>query len=83
MVSSIAFKLSIMRAPNDTPKTWDNRLFLSILTLLVIPSLYRSYSVYLIGNTPPDEQNLAIVAQWQFVQVAIEVLQEALVFPLF
>lgn len=63
--------------------TWDKRLFLSILALLIVPSIYRSYSVYLIGNTPPDQQNLAIVAQWQFVQVALEVLQEALIFPLF
>lgn len=62
---------------------WDWKLFLSILLYLSIPPIYQSYSLYLIGNTPPRDNNLAIVSQWQFVQVALEVIQEALVFPLF
>ncbi len=65
------------------PGHWDWGLFFSILLFFFIPSIYKSYSLYLIGNTPPVENNLAIVAQWQFVQVAIEVLQEALVLPIF
>lgn len=65
------------------PGHWDWGLFFSILLFFFIPSIYKSYSLYLIGNTPPGENTLAIVAQWQFVQVALEVLQEALVLPIF
>lgn len=61
----------------------DWRLLLVILLMLAIPAVYNSYSIYLIGRWPPSENGLPIVAQWQFVQVFIEVLQEALVFPLF
>lgn len=73
-----------MKETNTTnPGHWDWRLFFSILLFFCIPSVYKSYSLYLIGNTQPGENNLAIVAQWQFVQVALEVLQEALVLPIF
>lgn len=68
---------------NVSPKSWDWVLFFSIALYTIIPSIYQSYSVFLIGNTPPDEQNLEIVAQWQFVQVLFEVIQEAMVFPVF
>jgi Na+-driven multidrug efflux pump len=65
------------------PKNWDWLLFASIAFYIIVPSIYNSYSVFLIGNTPPNENNLEIVAQWQFVQVLFEVVQEALVFPIF
>ena len=66
-----------------TPKAWDWVLFASIALYIIVPSIYNSYSVFLIGNTPPNENNLEIVAQWQFVQVLFEIVQEALVFPIF
>ena len=66
-----------------TPATWDWALFASIAFYIIVPSIYNSYSVFLIGNTPPNENNLEIVAQWQFVQVLFEIVQEALVFPIF
>ena len=62
---------------------WDWYLFFSIFLYQVIPSFYNSYSVYLIGNAIPNENGLAIVSQWQFIQVIIEIFQEALVFPIF
>ncbi len=62
---------------------WDGMLFASILFYMIVPAIYKSYSIYLIGKTPPDLNNLAIAAQWQFVEIIFEVIQEGLVLPLF
>ncbi len=62
---------------------WDWRLFASILAYMLLPRLYENYSIYLVGNAIPDTNSLPIVAQWSFIALAIEVLQEALILPLF
>ncbi len=62
---------------------WDWRLYLSILLFLGLPSLYQLYRVQLIGNELPDAGSLAIVSQWQFVGLVIEVFQEASVLAIF
>lgn len=62
---------------------WDWQLFLSILFYMLLPRIYESYSIYLIGNVIPDTRSLPIVAQWSSVSLVIEVLQEAMVMPLF
>lgn len=64
-------------------RTWDWRLFLFILLFLGLPSVYQLYRVYLIGNELPDTGSLAIVSQWQFVGLVIEVFQEASVLAIF
>lgn len=63
--------------------TWDSRLFIAILLLLILPSLYQSYGMYLVGEKPVEQQHLAIAAQWQFIQVLLEIIQEGLILPLF
>jgi Na+-driven multidrug efflux pump len=68
---------------NNQQNHWDWQLLFSILFYMAVPSIYTSYSFYLIGNSPPNTNNLAIVSQWQFVQSFFEVIQEALVLPLF
>ena len=62
---------------------WDWRLFLFILLFLGLPNVYQLYRVHLIGNELPDPGSLAIVSQWQFVGLAIEVFQEATVLAIF
>jgi len=62
---------------------WDWALFFSILLYQIVPSVYNSYNIYLIGNAIPSENSLAIVSQWQFIQVIVEIIQESLVFPIF
>ena len=62
---------------------WDWTLFLFILLYLILPTVYRSYSIFLIGNKLPTTNGLAIVSQWQFIQVFLEILQEAFVLPMF
>ena len=64
-------------------KTWDWRLFLFILLFLGLPNVYQLYRVYLVGNEIPDAGSLAIVSQWQFVGLVVEVFQEATVLAIF
>lgn len=68
---------------NPSARLWDWKLFLLILAYAVLPSIYSSYSLYLIGNELPSTAGLAIASQWQFVQVILEVVQEATVLPIF
>ncbi len=62
---------------------WDWRLFAFIFLFLGLPSVYQLYRVYLIGNELPDPGGLAVVSQWQFVGLAVEVFQEATVLAIF
>lgn len=62
---------------------WDWGLFGLIFLYMALPRFYRSYSVYLIGNTIPDTNALAIVAQWQFIELLLEVVQETFVLAIF
>ena len=64
-------------------KQWDWGLFLLILLYMALPRLYRSYSVYLIGNAIPDTNALTTVAQWQFIELLLEVIQETFVLAIF
>ena len=64
-------------------QTWDWRLFLFIFLFLGLPNVYQLYRVYLIGNEIPDAGSLAIVSQWQFVGLVVEVFQEATVLAIF
>ncbi len=64
-------------------KQWNWRLFVFILLFLGLPNVYQLYRVRLIGNELPDTGSLAIVSQWQFVGLAVEVFQEATVLAIF
>lgn len=64
-------------------KIWDWRLFIFILLFLGLPSIYQLYRVYLVGNEIPDVGGLAILSQWQFVGLVVEVFQEATVLAIF
>lgn len=64
-------------------KQWDWVLFLLIFLYIALPRFYRSYSVYLIGNAIPDTSALATVAQWQFIELLLEVVQETFVLAIF
>jgi Na+-driven multidrug efflux pump len=67
----------------DLLRQWDWELFLLIFLYMALPRFYRSYSVYLIGNAIPDANALATVAQWQFIELLLEVVQETFVLAIF
>ena len=50
---------------------------------MALPQLYRSYSIFLIGNAIPDTNALATVAQWQFIELLLEIIQETFVLAIF
>ena len=62
---------------------WDWRLFLFILLFLGLPNVYQLYRVHLVGNELPGAGGLAIVSQWQFVGLVVEIFQEATVLAIF
>ncbi|MFC1984033.1 MATE family efflux transporter [Chloroflexota bacterium] len=64
-------------------KQWDWGLFLLILLYMALPRFYHSYSIYLIGNAIPDTNALATVAQWQFIELLLEVFQETFILAIF
>lgn len=64
-------------------KQWDWGLFLLILLYMSLPQFYRSYSIYLIGNAIPDVNALATVAQWQFIELLLEIVQETFILAIF
>ena len=64
-------------------RQWDWRLVAFILLFIGLPNVYQLYRVRLIGNELPDTGALAIVSQWQFVGLAVEVFQEATVLAIF
>jgi len=64
-------------------RQWDWALFGLIFLYMALPRFYRSYSVYLIGNAIPDTNALATVAQWQFIELLLEVVQETFVLAIF
>ncbi len=62
---------------------WDWALYGLIFLYMALPHFYRSYTVFLIGNAIPDTNALATVAQWGFVELILEVVQETFVLPIF
>jgi Na+-driven multidrug efflux pump len=64
-------------------RQWDWGLFLLILLYMALPQFYRSYSIYLIGNAIPDINALATVAQWQFIELLLEVVEETFILAIF
>jgi len=64
-------------------KQWDWALFGLIFLYMALPRFYHSYSIYLIGNAIPDINALATVAQWQFIELLLEVVQETFILAIF
>jgi Na+-driven multidrug efflux pump len=75
--------LRLYESIRDLLKQWDWALFGLIFLYMALPRFYRSYSVYLIGNAIPDTNALATVAQWQFIELLLEVVQETFVLAIF
>ncbi len=63
-------------------KNIDLKMFLVIFITLVIPSIYITVRINFISNIP-NEWGFNIASQLQWINIMIEVLQEALIFPLF
>ena len=58
-------------------------LFLAVLSYILLPKIYEWNSLYLIGNAITEPDALAVVSHWRFIDLAFEILRDALIFPLF
>jgi Na+-driven multidrug efflux pump len=58
------------------------RLFTALLLFGLVPTIYTTFRIYLIGQLPGD-WGFSIASQLQWVNLLYEILQEALILPLF
>lgn len=63
-------------------KSINYRMFVALFFLGLIPTLYTTLRIFLIGKLPGD-WGFNIASQLQWVSLIYEVLQEALILPLF
>lgn len=63
-------------------KRFDKKLFWVLFFTLFIPTLYRTVRIYFLADIPGD-WGFNIASQLQWINIMFEVLQEALILPLF
>ena len=63
-------------------KKIDYRMFVALLLFGLIPSIYTTFRIFLIGQLP-GEWGFSIAGQLQWVNLLYEILQEGLILPLF
>ena len=63
-------------------KNFDYKLFFTIISLSLLPTLYTTVRIHFLGNLPND-WGFNIASQIAWVNVMIEVIQEGLILPLF
>lgn len=66
----------------DALKTVNYKLWIAILSLMLLPSIYLTVRIYFLGQMP-NEWGVNIASQLQYVNLFYEVIQEALILPLF
>jgi Na+-driven multidrug efflux pump len=74
---------AIYKSTIDLLRQWDWGLYLLIFVYMALPEFYKSYSIYLIGNAIPDTNALATVAQYQFIDLLLEVVRETFILAIF
>lgn len=63
-------------------KRIDYRLFLALLMMGFVPTIYKTVRIFFLGDLPAD-WGFNIASQLMWVNILYEVLQEALILPLF
>lgn len=63
-------------------KTVNYRLWIAILSTMLFPTVYQTVRFFFLGNMPSDN-GINIASQLQWVNLFYEVIQEALILPLF
>ena len=63
-------------------KSINYRLFFSLFIFGLLPTLYTTFRIYLIGQLP-ETYAFSIAGQLQWVSILYEIIQEALILPLF
>ena len=63
-------------------KRFQVPLFLTLIGKLLIPTIYTSCRVYILGSIP-DETVINVISQMVWVTVIMEIMEEALLMPLY
>lgn len=63
-------------------KSVNYRLWFAILATLFLPTMYQTIRIFFLGDMPSDS-GINIASQLQWVNLLYEVIQEALILPLF
>ena len=63
-------------------KNINHKLFLSLLVIRLIPTIYITLRVFWLGNLPGD-WSYSIVGQLSWINLIYEVINEAIILPLF
>lgn len=63
-------------------KRFQVHLFLTLIGKLLVPTIYTSCRVYILGSLP-DESVINIISQMVWVTVIMEIMEEALLMPLY
>lgn len=63
-------------------KNINHKLFISLLVMGLVPTIYTTFRVFLLGNMP-DDYVYSIAGQLSWVNLIYEVINEAIILPLF
>ncbi|MCI9519049.1 MAG: hypothetical protein HFK08_07320 [Clostridia bacterium] len=63
-------------------KSVNYRLWFAILATMLLPTVYQTVRIFFLGDMPSDS-GINIASQLQWVNLFYEVVQEALILPLF
>jgi hypothetical protein len=63
-------------------KSINYRLLFAILLLMLFPTIYQTVRIFFLGNMPND-WGFNIASQLSWVSLFYEIIQEALLLPLF
>ena len=63
-------------------KTINYRLFFAILLIMLFPTIYQTVRIFFLGSLP-NEWGFNIASQLSWVNLFYEIIQEALILPLF
>lgn len=63
-------------------KSINHKLFFALLIMGLVPVIYNTFRVYLLGNLPGD-YSYSIAGQLSWINLIYEVINEAIILPLF
>ena len=63
-------------------KTINYRLLAAVFVTMLLPTIYQTVRIYFLGDLPSDS-GINIASQLSWVNLFYEVVQEALILPLF
>ena len=72
----------LMKTITESLRKINYRLYFAILTTMLLPTVYQTVRIYFLGNMPSD-WGINIASQLSWINLIYEVIQEALILPLF